>query len=180
MAASLNDLGNVSYRRGEYEEAELLYRRALEIRQRALGDDHPDVAATLANLGTLLESQGDHEQAALYYQRALRIAEKTLPPDHPDLTLSILGLADVALARRRPDVARAHAERAVSMLEGAKVVPDELAKARFTLARALAFDPAERSRARVLAEQARDAFVEHGKGREAELAEVQAWLTSHR
>jgi Tetratricopeptide repeat len=35
------------------------YERALAIRERALGPEHPSTAATLSNLGGLLQSQGD-------------------------------------------------------------------------------------------------------------------------
>jgi hypothetical protein len=48
------------------------------------------------------------------------------------------------------------------------------------LARALWADRSQRPRARTLAEQARDALAAHGKGREGDLAKVQAWLAEHR
>ena len=38
---------------GRYAEAEPLYERALAIREKALGPDHPDVATSLNNLAVL-------------------------------------------------------------------------------------------------------------------------------
>ena len=51
---------------------------------------------------------------------------------------------------------------------------------RFVLARALWSKRHERARARVLAEQAQEAYAEQGKGLEDNLAEVSAWLATHR
>ena len=42
---------------GKYDEAEALHRRGLDICERALGPDHPDVATSLNNLAELLEKQ---------------------------------------------------------------------------------------------------------------------------
>jgi serine/threonine-protein kinase len=46
MAAVLQGLSGVYAARGEYGAAEALLKRALDIRVRALGEGHPDVAAT--------------------------------------------------------------------------------------------------------------------------------------
>ena len=42
---------------GKYDEAEPLYREALDIRKKVFGDEHPNVAQSLNNLASLLESQ---------------------------------------------------------------------------------------------------------------------------
>ena len=43
---------------GDYARAEPLYRQALEIRKKALGENHPDYAASLNNLATLYQIRG--------------------------------------------------------------------------------------------------------------------------
>ena len=58
-------------------------RRALAIRERVLGPEHPDTAQSLNNLGYLLGSQGDLAGARPYYERALAIWERVLGPEHP-------------------------------------------------------------------------------------------------
>ena len=63
---------------GDYEKALPLYQRALEIIEKVLGPQHPDVATTLNNLAVLYESMGDYEKALPLYQRALEIREKVL------------------------------------------------------------------------------------------------------
>ena len=42
---------------GKFEEAEELYRRSLDIREKALGPDHPKVATSLNNLAECLKGQ---------------------------------------------------------------------------------------------------------------------------
>jgi tetratricopeptide (TPR) repeat protein len=69
--------------KGDYAGAESLYRRALAIREQALGPEHPDTAASLNGLASLLWAQGDDAGAEPLYRRALAIAEKTLGPMHP-------------------------------------------------------------------------------------------------
>jgi tetratricopeptide (TPR) repeat protein len=68
---------------GDYEAAQPLYQRALDIREQALGPKHPDTATSLNNLAGLLQAQGDYEAAQPLYQRALDILEARLGPDHP-------------------------------------------------------------------------------------------------
>ena len=57
MAATLNNLAVLYGKRGKYKEAEPLCKRALEIREKVLGKDHPDVAKQLNNLALLCQNQ---------------------------------------------------------------------------------------------------------------------------
>ena len=66
-------IGYYLYYQGRYEEAEPLYKRALEIRERVLGPDHPDTATSLNNLAILYDNQGRYEEAEPLYKRALEI-----------------------------------------------------------------------------------------------------------
>ncbi|CAN0303319.1 unnamed protein product, partial [Hapterophycus canaliculatus] len=42
---------------GKYDEAELLLRRAVEIKEKWLGDEHPQYATSLNNRGNMLAQQ---------------------------------------------------------------------------------------------------------------------------
>ncbi len=64
-------------------EAEPLFRRALEIREKQLGPDHPDVAESLNCLAILFQAQGNYANAETLYRRALEIDEKKLGLEHP-------------------------------------------------------------------------------------------------
>ena len=54
------------------------YRRALALREEALGPDHPSIADPLGWLAYVLQGQGKLEEATDYYKRALAINENTL------------------------------------------------------------------------------------------------------
>ena len=92
-ALSLNNLAVLYDSQGKLTEAEPLYRRALEIRERVLGPDHPDTALSLNNLAVLYQVQGKLTEAEPLYRRALEIRERVLGPDHPDTALSLNNLA---------------------------------------------------------------------------------------
>jgi tetratricopeptide (TPR) repeat protein len=76
-------LAGLYYSQGKYKEAEPLYQQALALRQKLLGDDHPDVAQSLNNLAGLYDSQGKYNEAEPLYQQALNIFEQRLGVDHP-------------------------------------------------------------------------------------------------
>ena len=78
---------------GDYAKAEPLYRRALAIREKALGPEHPDTADSLNNLAGFTRTMGDYAKAEPLYQRALAISEKALGPEHPDTATSLNNLA---------------------------------------------------------------------------------------
>jgi CHAT domain-containing protein len=81
------------YDAARYAEAIPLAERALEIREKVLGPQHPDVATSLNYLAHLYYAQGDYGRAAPLFQRALAIREKALGPEHPDVAQSLNSLA---------------------------------------------------------------------------------------
>src|SRR5208337_978702 len=91
----LNRAGYYLDGRARYAEAEPLFRRALEIREGALGPDH------LNDLGGLLWLQGRFKEAEPLLCRALAIREGALGPDHPDTATSLIKLALLRQAQRR-------------------------------------------------------------------------------
>ena len=71
VANALNEVALLYKAQGQYAQAEPLYKRALAIREKALGPDHPDVAQSLNNLADLYSAQGRHADAEPLYKRAL-------------------------------------------------------------------------------------------------------------
>jgi hypothetical protein len=67
-----------------------LLERALAIREKALGAEHPETAKSLYELANLEENQATAE---LLYKRALAIQEKVLGAGHPDTVKSRKALA---------------------------------------------------------------------------------------
>lgn len=71
-------------RQGKYKEAEELYKKALDIRVRVLGGNHPATASSYNNLGVLYDEQGKYKEAEELYKKALTIRARTLGEDHPE------------------------------------------------------------------------------------------------
>jgi Tfp pilus assembly protein PilF len=92
-ARLLNESGYYLDDRARYAEAEPLHQRALAIREKALGPDHPDTATSLNNLASPFYNQGRYGEAEPLLQRALAIRERALGPDHPDTATSLNNLA---------------------------------------------------------------------------------------
>ncbi|AKG24363.1 tetratricopeptide repeat family protein [Calothrix sp. 336/3] len=82
------------YQQGRYSEAIPLAKKALAIREKVLGREHPDVAATLNHVAELYRLMGNYDQAEPLYVRSLTIREKVFGREHPDVatTLNNLGL----------------------------------------------------------------------------------------
>ncbi|MEM9459391.1 MAG: tetratricopeptide repeat protein [Myxococcota bacterium] len=180
VAGILNNLGAVAKSVGDYDSARRHFERSLAIREKTLGPNHPHVAMSLNNLGIVFWSQGDKDSARHHFEQALAIREEALGPDHYLVAHPLVSLAGLALETNDSGSAVAYAERAVAVREAASGTPVLIADARFVLARALWSKRGERTRARALAEQVRRAYAEHGPGREDDLADVDAWLATHR
>ncbi|MBD2509794.1 tetratricopeptide repeat protein [Nostoc muscorum FACHB-395] len=79
--------------RGRYSEAEPLYKKALELRQRLLGEEHPDVAISYNNLALLYSDQGRYSDAEPLHKKALELWQRLLGEEHPDVANSYNNLA---------------------------------------------------------------------------------------
>lgn len=99
---------------GDFEEAKLLYERALETREKALGPNHPEVATSLNSFAILLHDQvetsennrdadyilqGHLDEARTLYERALDIRRNVLGPYHPEVATSLNNLAALLKAQ---------------------------------------------------------------------------------
>jgi CHAT domain-containing protein len=105
------------YQSGQYEEAEPLLLRVLDIRESELGADHPDTAESLNNLAGLYESQGRYEEAEPLYRRALDIFERELGVNHPNTAASLNNLALLYLNQGRYEEAEPLHLRALEIHE---------------------------------------------------------------
>ena len=74
MAQSINDLGILLRRRGEYEKGKILLLEALALR-RKLGNQH-DIAATLNNLANVVRMLGDYDQAQQYLLESIELMQE--------------------------------------------------------------------------------------------------------
>lgn len=85
----LNQLGLTVYNQGAYEQAEMLYRRSLEISRQAGATTQE--ATTLVNLGALLREQGNYQAARRLIEEGLALLRPGEDPRQLAITLQVLG-----------------------------------------------------------------------------------------
>ena len=107
-----NNLGSLLARKGRYAEAESLIKRALAIKEKALGPDHPYLARRLNNLAELYRAQGQYAKAEPLFRRSLALWEKSLGSNHPIDATGLENLAEIYIAHGKPNEAKRLLERA--------------------------------------------------------------------
>ena len=90
---------------GKLDEAEPLYREALEASRATLGDRHPDTLVSISNMASLLQDQGKVDEAAPLYREALEAERATLGDRHPSTLGSIGDMAHLLQAQGKLDEA---------------------------------------------------------------------------
>ncbi|CAF0716866.1 unnamed protein product [Adineta steineri] len=81
-------LGIVQYQKGDYEKSIWYYEQALQIEQKALPSNHPNLASSYNNIGSTYVNMGEYSKALSYFEKALEIKRKTLPLNQPKLATS--------------------------------------------------------------------------------------------
>ena len=181
VGQTLRNLGITFARAKQFSEAIHYFERSQEILEEGLGADHQIVGTSLNTLGAAQLALKQHARALESFERSQRILEGTLGPEHPEVAYVLVGRAMAELATGAPQEARLHAERALAIYGTDPMAPEQLAEARFTLARALWSDRTQHARARALAEQAREGLnAASGPGQvDLDIGEVETWLAEH-
>ncbi|KAI8674483.1 hypothetical protein NCS57_00346200 [Fusarium keratoplasticum] len=78
---------------GNYTAAEKLGRKAVEIRAKVLGEEHPSTLASMANLASTFWNQGRWKEAEELEAQELEICSRVLGEEHPDTLASMANLA---------------------------------------------------------------------------------------
>ena len=87
MATSYNNMGSVHHNKGEYDKALEHHQKALAIRLKQLGPEHPDVAISYNNMAYVYKAQKDLPKAKEYWAKAYAIFSEKLGPNHPHTNL---------------------------------------------------------------------------------------------
>ena len=104
---------------GAFEQARPVYERALVIRERIFGLEHPETATSINNLGSLLTTQGDFNAARPLLERALTLREKVLGVEHPLTAETLNSFAALLRAQGDFDAALPLYERSLAIREKA-------------------------------------------------------------
>jgi len=78
-------LGVLYFDQRKYDEAGALFERAVTVKEKLLGQEHPEVARALSKLAMADLARGYYAEAESPCQRALGILEKSSPRDYPAL-----------------------------------------------------------------------------------------------
>ena len=117
LAALLHNLGGLDHSRGRFADGLAHAQEGLELRIKAVGSDHPDVARDLNAIGALHHDAGDAAAAEGAYRQALNIFEQTLGSDHYEVGMTCANLAVSTAAAGDAAQARRLYERALTILE---------------------------------------------------------------
>jgi tetratricopeptide (TPR) repeat protein len=82
MEWALHSLGNLYVDQNKLKKAEMMYERALQGKEEALGTTHTSTLDTVNKLGKLYMNQGRLKEAEAMYMRALQGKEEALGPKH--------------------------------------------------------------------------------------------------
>lgn len=119
LATVLENLGNLYRDQPQFDitKAEPLLKRALDIRERMLGPEHPETAETLSDLSLLYFYEKNSAAAAEFAQRALPLEEKAYGVDSLPVstTLNRLGISERDLGKFTE--AEANLKRALAIRE---------------------------------------------------------------
>jgi tetratricopeptide (TPR) repeat protein len=97
------------------QKATELYEKALNLRRKLYGDDHPRVATTYLNMGTVYIGEGDYDQALACFNRAWAIWKKTIGENHPNSALTQLNMGQVYFQQGNYEEALAHYNKALKI-----------------------------------------------------------------
>jgi hypothetical protein len=117
LASSIASLAQIKYLQKDIDQAEALFKRALSIRERHLGEKHPEVAVMINSLARLYFRRNDFVSAAPLLMRLLALKQESLGAHHPEVAVILTSLAKVRLAERQYEDAEQLARRALLIRE---------------------------------------------------------------
>lgn len=92
FATSLSGVGSAYVSVGSADSAHVYLDRALQLRKKLLGEDHPDVAGTYYTLGNLGLLEGNTAQARVDFAKSLELRRARFGSDHIDVAASSNGV----------------------------------------------------------------------------------------
>jgi serine/threonine protein kinase/tetratricopeptide (TPR) repeat protein len=111
----LNNIGSALQAHGDLEQAVASYQRALQIKERVLGHDDPDVAYTLTNLADTLTDLGRAQEALELSNRGVEVIGRALGWQHGDMAVQLAIRASILNQLGRYGEALRDAEHALQI-----------------------------------------------------------------
>jgi len=111
-AWQLNNIGAVRGLRGRPEQSMEAQQRAIALKEKALGRDHPDVGISEGNIAVELAGLSRNQEALAHVDRAVALIENGLGASHPVLATQLNNRGEILNALGRQREARQSFERA--------------------------------------------------------------------
>jgi len=161
-AGIYGNLGQLEEAAGKPAAAQAAYERATKVLEAVEGPDSANVSGARRDIARMIYAQGKVEEAIAEQTRAIAILEKLGDDGAPRLVSALVELANFELDRDRFAHGLAIAERALGLglARPAEANPDELAVAKFAVARGLVGIKGDRVRAKKLFDEARTAITD--------------------
>ncbi|MGH9551857.1 MAG: tetratricopeptide repeat protein, partial [Terriglobales bacterium] len=106
LAHTLESLAEVYYRRGNLDMASRYCQRVLDVCEKTLGPEHPDIGVLAHNLAMLHHMQCRFMEAEPLYKKAMTVRTKALGSKHPEVMRLLEGYADLLEKMHRGEEAR--------------------------------------------------------------------------
>jgi tetratricopeptide (TPR) repeat protein/predicted Ser/Thr protein kinase len=169
--SAIGNLAITYYKQQDYARAYAAFTEVIEDAKKTLGDKHPGLANYLVNRGQVLDAMNRAGEAFADFSQAVKIFEASVPAGDRRIAWALTILGKHELAQKRVPSAASALGRALAILEADKEArPDELAAARFALARAT-WETGDRKKSIELATAARDGADD--------TSVVDTWLKDH-
>jgi len=93
-----NDIGIVLIILDDFNDALEMFNKALAIREKVLGKEHPGTAESYNNIGIVMRAMGDNVGAVEMFNKALTIKEKVYGKEHPSTATSYNNIGNMMVA----------------------------------------------------------------------------------
>ncbi|CAF1190656.1 unnamed protein product [Adineta ricciae] len=114
-------MGVNQYQTGDFPSALTNYQKALQILEKCLPHNHPDLAQIYTNIASAYESLGEYSVAMLYAEKALEIQKRVLPSSHPYLGIAYNTIAVLHLSIGNNILAHSNLEISRDILENSQL-----------------------------------------------------------
>lgn len=117
QATLMATMGDVYQSLGLFPQAEPLLTRALDTREKLLGEDHAETASSLNALGSLYFSEGRYAEARPLYERSLTVRERLFGPQDYSVGQTVQNLALLDQAEGKLPEAGTRYRRSLAIME---------------------------------------------------------------
>ncbi|WP_313655865.1 CHAT domain-containing protein [Planktothrix agardhii] len=117
LFSKLNAQAFELYQQGQFNQAVILVKQALELAQSIYQGAHPDIASSLNNLAGLYYSQGKLSEAEPLFQQALAMLQQLFQGAHPDIASSLNNLAGLYQSQGKLSEAEPLFQQALAMTQ---------------------------------------------------------------